>query len=83
MPEKPPNSGYSLFSRRMLRTDLNLKQYATKERMMQCSLLWKEMPEEERAGYAREAEAVSVLVFFSNISVRNLNVFIDKFSVEP
>jgi len=37
-----------------------LKQFETKERMMQCSLLWKEMSDEQKNAYIHEAEMLNL-----------------------
>ncbi|KDR16195.1 Nucleolar transcription factor 1 [Zootermopsis nevadensis] len=52
-PEKPPNSGYSLFSRIML-VSPEIKQVAAKERMSQISKLWKSMTETEKKKYQEQ-----------------------------
>ncbi|PNF25609.1 hypothetical protein B7P43_G03834 [Cryptotermes secundus] len=52
-PEKPPNSGYSLFSRIML-VSPEIKQVAAKERMSQISKLWKSMTEGEKKKYQEQ-----------------------------
>ncbi|XP_071440708.1 nucleolar transcription factor 1-A-like [Hetaerina americana] len=41
-PEKPPNSGYSLFSRIMLASD-EMKKYNSKGRMLEISKMWKDL----------------------------------------
>ena len=43
----------------MLGSD-QLKPFETKDRMMQCSLLWKELPDTEKSNYIQEAEEVRV-----------------------
>jgi hypothetical protein len=57
-PEKPPNSGYSLFSRIML-VSPEIKQVAAKERMSQISKLWKSMTEAEKKKYQEQVNHVS------------------------
>ncbi|XP_054152581.1 nucleolar transcription factor 1-like [Oppia nitens] len=52
-PERPPNSGYSLFSKIMLR---ELKDVASKEKMVVIAKRWKELSENERQGYNKEAQ---------------------------
>lgn len=52
-PEKPPNSGYSLFSRIML-VSPEIKQVAAKERMSQISKLWKSMTVGEKKKYQEQ-----------------------------
>lgn len=46
-PVKPPNSGYSLFSRIMLMSP-EIKQVPSKERLCQIANLWKSMTECEK-----------------------------------
>ncbi|XP_063234942.1 upstream-binding factor 1-like protein 1 [Bacillus rossius redtenbacheri] len=57
-PGKPPNSGYSLFSRIMLMSP-EMKQIEAKERMNVISRLWKSLKEEEKLKY--RDQAVSML----------------------
>jgi upstream-binding transcription factor len=57
-PEKPPNSGYSLFSRIML-VSPEIKQVPSKERMSQISKLWKSMTESEKKKYQEQVNHVS------------------------
>lgn len=57
-PDKPPNSGYSLFSKKLLSSD-SLKQFETKERMTEISRLWKELGEAEKAAYNSKATQVN------------------------
>ncbi|KAJ9586872.1 hypothetical protein L9F63_019554, partial [Diploptera punctata] len=52
-PEKPPNSGYSLFSRIML-VSPEIKQVAPKERMSQISKLWKGVSDSEKKKYQEQ-----------------------------
>ena len=52
-PERPPNSGYSLFSKIMLK---ELKDIPSKEKMVVIAKRWKELSENERQGYNREAQ---------------------------
>lgn len=52
-PERPPNSGYSLFSKILLR---ELKNVPSKEKMVVIAKRWKELSEQERQGYNREAQ---------------------------
>ncbi len=56
-PDKPPNSGYSLFSKKLLSSN-SLKQFETKERMTEISRLWKELSEEEKTAYNDKAYQV-------------------------
>lgn len=56
-PDKPPNSGYSLFSKKLLSSN-SLKQFETKERMSEISRMWKELSEEEKAAYNDKAHEV-------------------------
>lgn len=58
-PEKPPNSGYSLFSKEMLSSEA-LKNFETKDRMTEISRMWKELDEERKADYNERALLVSV-----------------------
>lgn len=51
-PERPPNSGYSLFSRIMLR---QLKDVPAKEKMAEISQLWKNLSQGERDSYNKQA----------------------------
>lgn len=51
-PERPPNSGYSLFSRIMLR---QLKNVPAKEKMGEISRLWKGLSQGERDSYNKQA----------------------------
>lgn len=51
-PERPPNSGYSLFSRIMLR---QLKSVPAKEKMAEISRLWKALGQGERDSYNKQA----------------------------
>ncbi|KAH8026741.1 hypothetical protein HPB51_024240 [Rhipicephalus microplus] len=51
-PERPPNSGYSLFSRIMLR---QLKNVPAKEKMAEISQLWKNLSQTERDSYNKQA----------------------------
>ncbi|XP_046457776.1 nucleolar transcription factor 1-like isoform X2 [Daphnia pulex] len=53
-PVKPPNSGYSLFSKKLLSGN-SLKQFGTKERMTEISRLWKELSDEEKTKYNEKA----------------------------
>lgn len=52
-PEKPPNSGYSLFSKIMLR---NLKDVPSKEKMVVIAKRWKEKTDAQRETYNKEAQ---------------------------
>lgn len=52
-PDRPPNSGYSLFSRIMLR---ELKNVPSKEKMAQISKHWKQLSEMERESYNKQAQ---------------------------
>ncbi|XP_046440681.1 nucleolar transcription factor 1-like isoform X1 [Daphnia pulex] len=53
-PDKPPNSGYSLFSKKLLSSN-SLKQFETKERMTEISRLWKELSDEDKTSYNDKA----------------------------
>nr|CAD7602160.1 unnamed protein product [Timema genevievae] len=52
-PEKPPNSGYSLFSRIMLMS-AEMKHIASKERMAEISRLWKSFSKDEKNSYQEQ-----------------------------
>merc|ERR1712135_63958 len=54
-PEKPPNSGYSLYSKKLLASS-SLKHLESKERMTEISRMWKELKDEERKLYNEEAQ---------------------------
>lgn len=56
-PEKPPNSGYSLYSKQLLSSGA-LKAFESKERMTEISRMWKELSEEEKNDYNERAQAV-------------------------
>ncbi|XP_046383911.1 nucleolar transcription factor 1-A-like [Ischnura elegans] len=49
-PEKPPNSGYSLFSRIMLASD-EMKKYNSKGRMLEISKMWKDLSAIDKKKY--------------------------------
>nr|WBR79115.1 nucleolar transcription factor 1 [Gryllodes sigillatus] len=49
-PEKPPNSGYSLFSRLMLASD-HMKDFSPKQRMIEISRMWKNLQETQKKKY--------------------------------
>ncbi|KAJ8893147.1 hypothetical protein PR048_005730 [Dryococelus australis] len=53
-PGKPPNSGYSLFSRIMLMSP-EIKQIMCRERMNVISRLWKSLNDEEKSKYQEQA----------------------------
>jgi len=57
-PEKPPHSGYNLFSRIML-VSPEIKQVPSKERMCQISKLWKSMTESAKKKYQEQVNHVS------------------------
>jgi len=54
-PEKPPNSGYSLYSKELLASQL-IKHVETKDRMSEISRQWKALTEEERHQYNDRAQ---------------------------
>ena len=56
-PDKPPNSGYSLFSKKLLSSN-SLSKFETKERMGEISRLWKELDEKEKTTYNDKAYQV-------------------------
>jgi upstream-binding transcription factor len=68
-PERPPNSGYSLFSKIMLR---ELKNVASKEKMVVIAKRWKELSESERQGYNREAQKANTKY------VEKFNAYLDS-----
>ncbi|KAG8234923.1 hypothetical protein J437_LFUL015331 [Ladona fulva] len=49
-PEKPPNSGYSLFSRIMLASE-EMKKYSSKGRMLEISKMWKDLSAIDKKKY--------------------------------
>uniref|UniRef100_T1JB35 HMG box domain-containing protein n=1 Tax=Strigamia maritima TaxID=126957 RepID=T1JB35_STRMM len=56
-PDRPPNSGYSLYSKIMLK---ELKDIPSKEKMGEISRRWKELSDKERQSYAKQAtEAIN------------------------
>jgi len=57
-PEKPPHSGYNLFSRIML-VSPEIKQVPSKERMCRISKLWKSMTESAKKKYQEQVNHVS------------------------
>ena len=52
-PERPPNSGYSLFSKILLK---ELKDIPSKEKMVVIAKRWKELSDTKRQGYNRESQ---------------------------
>lgn len=50
-PEKPPNSGYSLYSKIMLK---ELKDIPSKEKMSEISKRWRELSDVEKESYAKQ-----------------------------
>lgn len=56
-PEKPPNSGYSLFSRIMLSSE-EIKHINHKDRMMQISSMWKNLSLKDKRKYADKVQQV-------------------------
>lgn len=52
-PDKPPNSGYSLFSRLMLASE-HIKEFAPKLRMIEISRMWKNMPDSQKMKYQEQ-----------------------------
>lgn len=61
-PEKPPNSGYSLFSRIMLSSE-EIKHINHKDRMLQISSMWKNLSVKDKRKYADKVQQVSLIVF--------------------
>jgi len=57
-PEKPPNCGYNLFSKKML-TSSSLKHLESKERMVKISRMWKGLQDEEKKIYNDEAQRLT------------------------
>lgn len=55
MPERPPNSGYMLFSQMMLK---EVKDVPSKEKMVLIAKRWKEMDENERTKYNEDANSM-------------------------
>jgi len=56
-PEKPPNSGYSLFSRIMLSSE-EIKHINHKERMTQISSMWKNLSAKDKRKYHDKVQQV-------------------------
>lgn len=61
-PEKPPNSGYSLFSRIMLSSE-EIKHINHKDRMLQISSMWKNLSIKDKRKYADKVQQVGKIVF--------------------
>ena len=59
-PLKPPNSGYSLFSQKLLASD-SLKNVESKNRMFEISRQWKELDDEIKNKYKLEALEVKLV----------------------
>ena len=68
-PDRPPNSGYSLFSKILLR---ELKDIPSKEKMVVIAKRWKELSETERQGYNREAQKQNTKY------VEKFNIYLDS-----
>ena len=66
-PEKPPNSGYSLYSKKLLASS-SLKHLESKERMTEISRMWKELQDDERKVYNEEAQQVIIIIIIIEIS---------------
>jgi upstream-binding transcription factor len=56
-PDKVPNSGYSLYSRELLASQM-IKHVETRERMTEISTQWKSLTDEERQKYNDRAQEV-------------------------
>ena len=56
-PDKPPNSGYSLYSRELLASQ-QFKHLETKDRMTEISTQWKSLTDEERQKYNDRTQEV-------------------------
>jgi len=54
-PEKPPNSGYSLYSKELLASQM-IKHVETRDRMTEISTQWKGLTDEERQKYNDRAQ---------------------------
>jgi hypothetical protein len=61
-PEKPPNSGYSLFSRIMLSSE-EIKHINHKDRMLQISSMWKNLSMKDKRKYADKVQQVGPIKF--------------------
>lgn len=59
-PVKPPNSAYSVFSRKLLQSD-DIKSIGAKDRMNYISNRWKMCSDEEKRQYKERADHVSIL----------------------
>lgn len=74
-PAKPPNSGYSLFSQKLLASD-SLKNFESKDRMAEISRQWKELDEDNKNNYKQEALQVTNChwngFFFLCLPIRSL-----------
>ena len=58
-PGKPPNSGYSLFSKKML-LGSSLKHLGSKDRMAEVSRMWKQLQDEEKKMYNDEVQQLMI-----------------------
>ena len=58
-PGKPPNSGYSLFSKKML-LGTSLKHLGSKDRMAEVSRMWKQLQDEEKKMYNDEVQQLMI-----------------------
>ena len=68
-PERPPNSGYSLFSKILLK---ELKDIPSKEKMVVIAKRWKELSDTDRQGYNREAQKMNTKY------VEKFNLYLDS-----
>lgn len=57
-PDKPPNSGYALFSKVMLQKLTTSKDITSTEKMIQIAKRWKELSEEKRDEYNQDAHVL-------------------------
>jgi hypothetical protein len=81
-PEKPPNSGYSLFSRMML-TSEEIKKVNSKQRMAQISQMWKILSVSNKRKYHDKVQQVCnnqcvevIPDFGSGITATNYALFV-------
>ena len=58
-PDKPPNCGYALYSKKML-ASTTLRHLDTKDRMTEISRSWKRLQEEERKTYNDEVQQLNL-----------------------
>ena len=75
-PEKPPNSGYSLYSKKLLASS-SLKHLESKERMTEISRMWKELKDEERKLYNEEAQQVIMAFYYLLLQQSIISTFMN------